>query len=88
MNLTVNVTKQDIKAGIRCNIGRCPIARAVRRASRRRDVAVSGRDVEIRRQAFRLPVLARNFVLNFDNGDRVAPITFTLKGYMLEVENA
>ena len=82
MNLTVNVTKQDIKAGIRRNMRRCPIARAVRRTSRRRYVVVGGQHVDIGGQLLRLPALARDFVRSFDDHQRVVPITFTLKGYV------
>lgn len=93
--LTVDVTAEDIAAGIRSSGDRCALALAVRRHAPQ--VQVSGTELYTTRWGFRrtaganyqmeltkdkgapLTRRARRFVRHFDSGERVTPARFRLR---------
>lgn len=80
----IKVTQKDIDRGRLTNPWYCPIARAVRRASRlvsgkRQTISVGGSDCSIGRQNYGLPRRARTFVKRFDNGLPVRPLSFPIR---------
>jgi tRNA A37 threonylcarbamoyladenosine dehydratase len=76
MNLTVKITKDDIRRGTPSNAECCPLARGLRRALRaagiRRDIAVMYTDAIVyypmHKVSFRLPEQAARFIRKFDAG--------------------
>lgn len=81
----VEVTARDIRLGVRGDTCRCPIARALKRATRCKE-AVSGLwwcTVETAEHEFRAdtPRVALRFMGAFDDGQPVKPFTFTLRGW-------
>ena len=82
--MQIHVTQEDIDAGQACRGASCPIALALRRASRaRRTTLVSvnpwSATIGIRgRRWADLPDEAAQFVIQFDKGFTVAPFTFDL----------
>ena len=84
--INVRVTQKHIDEGCGGNLHFCPIAKAVRDAGFER-VSVDGYIISIGqyghgREEYKLPRIAKNFVVNFDNGDKVKPFTFTAKEYV------
>lgn len=81
MNIVVNVTAEDIAEGVPGTCDLCPIALAVKRATGAVDVSVYETDVEIddgeSYRIFDVPGLASRFIVDFDKGNEVNPITFT-----------
>ena len=80
---TISVTTGDILIGTKRNSYLCPIARAIRRACKFKSISVglgqiswisSGRVYD-----FDMPKKVYAFVLNFDLGLKVRPITFQLR---------
>lgn len=63
--MKIKVTKQDILKGKRSSPVSCPIARAVRRAGKRR-VRVYVTQIVCRSGRFDLPEIAKRFIDNFD----------------------
>lgn len=81
--LKVSVTKSNIQKGVCHSTSLCPIARAVRGKGFKR-VNVNGLDIQIGREGhgmkiYELPRKAQRFVMNFDDGLKVNPITFVAK---------
>lgn len=82
--ITVNVTEEDIKEGIKEDCWRCPIARAINRALPDGWVCdVSNYKVTLIKnlcpvEVHPLPWVARGFISMFDSGNVVEPITFEL----------
>lgn len=90
--MKIEVTQQDIDKGICRGPYLCPVARAVKRATRRQKVGVWADEeapldkafkVEIPKDNFyfKVPTKVNNFVQNFDSGNIVKPFTFVLRGY-------
>ncbi|KKN16774.1 hypothetical protein LCGC14_0972360 [marine sediment metagenome] len=81
--LEINITKEDIEGGIRRNHTTCPIAIATKRAFKRKRI-VSVDRFNLRFTANRvkevivLPLKAKNFISNFDNGCKVKPFKFVI----------
>lgn len=76
--IKVTVTKEDIRRGIREDPESCPIARAVRRATGRRFVAVDEAiTFDSTREVYNLTPQADQFINDFDRGDNVKPFKFT-----------
>ena len=73
---TITVTVDDINSGCRANASACPIARAARRALRRRTLEVTKRAILLRVGTVSLPSSAQTFVRNFDAGKQVRPFSF------------
>lgn len=79
--ITVRVTKADIKLGIRNSCRKCPVARAVRRRTRRPWIIQDGYNVEYGDWKLPLPKTATNFIGQFDasGGAKLKPFTFKIK---------
>lgn len=91
--LKVNVTCKHIEAGIKLNVGKCPIALALIEAFRALDdknnarwisVIVDSSEVTIERdkrldEIWALPDSASRFISRFDAGKPVKPFTFSMK---------
>jgi hypothetical protein len=77
--MQIRVTKLDIARGVPGNTTSCPIARAIRRTTRRIPI-VSGFFFSIpgifRDRA--MPQAARDFIHDFDTGRSVQPLTLNL----------
>ena len=89
MNITIAVTKTDIKEGKPSNCRYCPLARAIRRRLRKRYNYVSvdygtalicthDGYMVIPRTEFALPPRVVQFVRDVDRKKRVQPIRFTI----------
>jgi hypothetical protein len=88
MKVKVKVTAGDIKRGIPEDECKCPIARALKRTFKTRDVEVHAFKCYVDGRIYDLPSFARTFIYRFDMGDRdVAgqPFEFELP-YLLEEE--
>lgn len=84
--MKIEVTQEDIDSGERRCEGGCPIAMAVSRAFGFCRVVVKTLNccvwAENRTSLplyFSLPMAARQFIQNFDNGEGVDPFTFDLE---------
>lgn len=82
--ITVHVTQADIDAGKPWNPCECPVALAVKRATRRQRVEVRemGRVIRFfRDKTVRAPKCVADFVENFDGAERFAvkPFSFTIR---------
>lgn len=88
--IKVNVTQRDIQYGVRYDGGRCPVARAFKRAVRCNDVRVNADSIEAvwydargnegRRVSYYPPDNMVEFVRAFDLHDVMTPQVF----YVLE----
>ena len=80
MHLDINVTDTDIVEGVRKDCETCPVALALSRAGG--SAAVVAQDIEVVidgvRRNFGIPPELVNFILDFDDGRPVEPITCTL----------
>lgn len=79
--MRIQVTQQDIDQGICGSPSRCPISRAVKRATGETDVSTG--DLILfwtagRRVAYRTPASAASFITRFDSDLSVAPFEFEL----------
>ena len=77
--MLVRVTRQDIKNGVPKNNFSCPIAQSLFRAGLHY-VSVRSTYVIAGCRTYRLSLAAQEFVRRFDNGIRVKPATFLIKG--------
>lgn len=85
MNLTVDVTQEDINHGERGNCNSCPVARAIQRASGH-ECRAGGSQITIKPENGRnlylvTPEAAWRFMYDFDMGRKVEPFSFTLRLY-------
>ncbi len=89
--LTISVTQEDIKAGIRLHCGLCPVARAARRALRLAEIPhdeqlmhVNAKNIypmgasKIGSKRHLLPNEAAEFISCFDSGFPVNPFSFEI----------
>lgn len=77
MRTKVIVILNDIKKGDSYVASSCPVARAIRRATGKRRVLVSGTEYTIASQQYRdLPKKAIIFIKRFDAGLKVHPFSF------------
>ena len=79
--MRINVTQLDIQRGLPRLARKCPIARAIRRATgyHLKVSVTTGRIIRGRRKSD-LPRLAQDFIRNFDQDRPVTPIAFELEG--------
>jgi hypothetical protein len=79
--LTVNVTAEDIRNGVREASRRCPIARAINRTLNVEDgVEVCEFHIQTDDDTmFSMPAEATRFVEDFDHGKPVEPFEFTAR---------
>lgn len=83
-SLIVEVTERDIKNGIREDATSCAIARAVKRATGRRDVEVCENYIDIPKDDYTLRDVTKtvqSFIKAYDAGEEVKPFSFALRGY-------
>ena len=83
--MKVNVTQRDIECGVKNSNTDCPIARSLSRHKYYYpDPFVDYFEVDLVRRddgmpvRFNLPAIAHNFIVAFDNGQKVEPIKFEL----------
>ncbi len=72
MKLKINLTKTDIKMGMKRNARSCPIARAVQRVIKC-EASVGQENLWIRKSYYPLPEFLSNWIKKFDNGENVKP---------------
>jgi len=83
--MLVNVTEDDIKYGCKSAPGLCPVALAIKRTFGINegvsvipsDVAIFNENLIIQRATF--PHHVRDFILDFDHGRVVQPISFDME---------
>ena len=79
--VTINVTEEDIQAGIVFDPCNCPVARALRRAFRRKIVSAGEGLLTIGKRgkiSWYTPSAVRAFISDFDAGSTVKPFKFEL----------
>jgi len=81
--MKIEITEADIRNGVCGNARQCPIAKAVARNTRRREVTVDDIDIYIKKDDFSFPTpkKARHFIDRFDSGLSVKPFSFVLRNY-------
>lgn len=83
--MKIEVTQKDIDNGVQGECELCPIARAVKRETKRKHVRISREHVEIWRNKsngsnfYELPKKAQTFVRRFDRQESVKPFSFELE---------
>ncbi len=80
MALKINVTQRDIENGVTCAASRCPVALAVKRATKRKIVWVQlGLGIiVVGRKTYPMPAPVRAFANDFDANAKVEPFRFDL----------
>ena len=74
------ISKEDIKEGVRYSCQADPISNHIRRKTKKQ-VTVEGTKIVVSStKAFPLPKLAKKFIEDFDNGVKVVPFSFEIKG--------
>lgn len=76
--MLIKVTKQDIKKGVRYSFRNCPVARAVKRATKITNVYVVGPSIMMNEQRFRVSRAVDEFQCRFDGKKPVKPFSFRL----------
>ncbi len=77
--MIVTVTQDDINRGVRQHNERCPIARALRRATGIRDISVGLQTVSFKSiWAAQLSYRVWEFIWDFDHGRYVRPFSFRI----------
>jgi hypothetical protein len=85
MRIRVRVSQRDINTGQPMEDTQCPIAKAFRRASGKRNVEVTFSRIFIggmwsqHSYSYKLPSSAINFIRRFDDGKKVKPFEFTVE---------
>lgn len=78
--MKIRVTREDIERGKRTDSCRCPVARAVRRATRKKFVAVGVEDIDVGSQVtVPTPSIVATFIRAFDARRPVQPFAFDLE---------
>lgn len=88
MKKLINITPNDIKYGLRQSTSCCPVARAIKRALRPKDIYVDSMNVIIGRKVFLLPHAVTNFIQGFDIGLPVKGFKFLLDSERTSKSNA
>jgi hypothetical protein len=76
--MLIKVTEDDIKHGERGICNTCPVARAIRRATGAKYIAVDWCAIDIGDKLYDTPRSAARFIYDFDNGLKVEPFEFEL----------
>lgn len=77
--MKINVTQKHIDDGKKRISDSCPIALAIKAATGRRAVLVSGNEAQFGGKKYPLPTKARNFIRRFDHGSGIRrPFAFEL----------
>lgn len=77
--MKINVTKSDIRSGVRYKYDKCPVARAIKRATGKKNIIVIPTGVLCGKKSMRLPNIAAEFISDFDAKRLVEPFSFNLK---------
>ena len=77
--IEVEVTERNIKQGLLGMEEYCPVALAIKRVTRLRNVFVGGGVIETEKWSVKMPVKVRKFIGRFDDEKPVQPFKFTLK---------
>lgn len=82
--MKIKVTKADIKNGKRKSASSCPIALAVKRATKQKLVVVDEEYIGFGKSSrsyteYKIPDKASVFIATFDDGDKVKPFSFALE---------
>lgn len=88
MKKLINITQKDIELGIPQSSSHCPVARAIKRALKPKDIYVDCMNVIIGRKVFVLPHAITNFVQGVDFGLPVKPLKFILDSDRTYKQNA
>ena len=75
----INVTAKDIEKGVYESIYLCPVARAIKRATKGIQPAVFPKTVVIDGLTFGLPEQATEFINEYDRGNEVKPFSFKME---------
>lgn len=79
--ITINVTQEDIDKGQRRSPETCPIALAASRIlSSKVQVGIIGMYTK-QRAITNIPLLAKQFIIKFDDGEKVGPFSFEIDVY-------
>lgn len=84
MNITINVTQDDINKGQKSKCFYCPVALATKRALKCRNVMICTDTLKTSGYTAPLPLDVRQWVWDYDYGQPVQPISFELT--LTEVE--
>ena len=82
--MKITVTQDDIDNGIRRSCRDCPIALALRRRFPSADIHVDGYGIAIEDGRAFVPLLARRFADDFDNGRPVCPFELEIDPWLVE----
>ena len=82
--MKIIVTQEDIDRGEPTECGRCPVARAIKRATGRKRLKVWTAMVIISQKRFSLSQRVTDFIYAFDNAEPVKPFSFSLPLEKLE----
>lgn len=80
--MKISVTEEDIRTGVRRSCTTCPIANATRRVCGDKIVWANTYTITIgltEGKVFKTPGKAKEFILDFDNGNPVEPFEFELE---------
>ena len=79
MNITINVTKDDIIKGQKGKCFYCPVALATKRTLKCKNIMI--RSEELVSSGFRavLPLVVRQWIWDYDHGQFVEPLSFELE---------
>ena len=85
--MQVTVEQRHIDAGVKHSACSCPIALAIREQTEcfsMYDVAVDDVFASVQGRSYKFPQEATSFILNFDEGFDVNPLTFSMKEIPVE----
>jgi hypothetical protein len=75
----IEVTENDIKRGVAWNVDKCPVARAMRRATRNMACYASLSELKVGIKLVNTPTRCQRFMRNFDDGENVKPFSFVIR---------
>lgn len=78
MKQTIKVTREDIRNGRRKSTTSCPIANAIKRTFKKKNVCVGVGDFCIGKKEFLLSKRAKGFISRFDSYKKVNPFQFSV----------
>ena len=83
--ILIEVTQEDINAGIRAATKACPVAFALQRATQDKDASVGAFGIYVildqKKFTADLPLVVRKFIRDFDYGYEVKPFSFYIEDW-------
>lgn len=76
--MRINVTQSDINKGDKRNAHSCAVARAVRRATKAKEISITYGVISVGRKEFAMSSQVSNFISDFDAYLSVRPFSFAL----------